>query len=306
MCGENGTRDVTPTLDSANRKLKEASPKYSKIIIQTGVNDIENSSIHQVQQKIKQLIETAKIYHPKAQTFITSILPNNGENKSRDDINQYIQCLAEKTQICYIDTASKFTGRQSLYRDRKHPNRHGTAVLVSVLKDNLGLAWKNDQNHITYTRPYTSKPLPDSHKYAKQTSSTTKYSAEAYTSYQNRTQDAQKSAMEPKLMLSSSIAREPVTSVWNPTSRNPDKWRLSEMNINEQNAPKNEASGNASNCMQSYQYMGSTNDRKTNSPMWIQQNSYVPNLWYPPSNVMMRPPTPYWPPNMQIPPPRIY
>ena len=131
---------------------------------------------------------------------------------------------------------------------------------------------------------------------------TTKHSKESHASSQNRRQDRNSSA-GPNLSPPAS------SPAWNPNTTNPlysNKLRYPEMNRNEQSPSKNGVHGIAQNWSQLNQYNCSTNNQNTHSPVWIQQNPYGPNQWYPPPNAMMQPPMPYWPPNVQIPPPRIY
>jgi hypothetical protein len=138
LCGDNGVKDVAPTLDAVCRKLKQSAPDIKRIVIQSGVNDIDNSSIEQVKKKIIQVVETTKEYHPRAELFVTSILPDNGEKNSRYDINHFIKSQSIKSQFKFIDLCSKFEERRNLLRDRKHPNKHGTAVLAAEIRLALG------------------------------------------------------------------------------------------------------------------------------------------------------------------------
>jgi hypothetical protein len=56
-----------------------------------------------VKKKITQVIETAKTYHPRAELFMVSILPCNGEKNSRAEINQFIKSQTIRLHCIYID-----------------------------------------------------------------------------------------------------------------------------------------------------------------------------------------------------------
>ena len=111
---------------------------YHRIITQTGVNDLDHSSRKQVQNKLVQTMKAAKEYHPNSEVFITSILPENGEQDYRSDINQFIDGQAQRLGCNFVNTVQCFQNKPSLFRDRKHPNYAGADLLLSTIRSSLG------------------------------------------------------------------------------------------------------------------------------------------------------------------------
>jgi hypothetical protein len=134
--GRNGKREVAPTLDAVKRKLENTDPKYSRIIIQSGINDIENLASSTVASKITEVLKTAKEYHPKATVFFTSII-NRDASSNTINVNKIVEAQLIKFGYQYINT-SHMNGDVSLFRDRKHPNHKGTGQLVIKIKETLG------------------------------------------------------------------------------------------------------------------------------------------------------------------------
>ena len=50
-----------------------------------------------------------------------------------------------KKQFRYIDTYSAFIHKPLLYRDQMHPSNKGTATIVTIMKNQIGLVEKSPQ-----------------------------------------------------------------------------------------------------------------------------------------------------------------
>ena len=132
-----GERSTAYGLDTVQRKLKAMGPTYKRVIIQCGINDMENNAKSVVERKISAVFETAKQFLPKSEIFITSIINRDG-TAALQEINSFIQAQAHRFQYKYIDT-SNLSGRPDLFRDRKHPNERCTGQIVSKIKEAIGL-----------------------------------------------------------------------------------------------------------------------------------------------------------------------
>ena len=124
---------VTSTLDAVDRKIRELPP-CENIVIQSGINDLMSSTMEQVKLKINNVIKTAKSYHPTANIYMCSILTRNDKNK---EINDFINSTTTKYGEKYIDTTHV---PSELFRDAKHPNERGTAIIVGKIKKVTGMS----------------------------------------------------------------------------------------------------------------------------------------------------------------------
>ena len=135
--GRNGHRDQAPTLDAVQRKLKTISPSYKRVIIQSGINDLEICANSVVEKKITAVLEIAKTHLPQSEIYMTSIVNRDG-SANTIEINRFIEAQTRKYHCKHIDT-TKLGGKKDCFRDRKHPNERGTAEIVLKIKEAIGL-----------------------------------------------------------------------------------------------------------------------------------------------------------------------
>lgn len=155
--GRNGHMDQAPTLDAVQRKIKNLSPTYKKVVIQSGINDLDVSPNSVVEKKITAIFDAAKTHLPQTDVYMTSIINKEGSPASAA-INQYIQAQTYKYKYKYIDT-SKISGKADCFRDRKHPNDKGTAEIVKSIKEAIGLKRSGPYNRIA--QPYHGSQTKD-------------------------------------------------------------------------------------------------------------------------------------------------
>ena len=136
--GRLGERDTAYGLDTVERKLKSVSPNHKKVIIQTGINDVEKYANTVVEKKIVGVLQTAKEYLPRSEVYITSIIDRDN-SPGVAEINKFLEAQANRFQVKYIDTTN-VSGSADLFYDRKHPNRLGIGKIVNKIKDALGLS----------------------------------------------------------------------------------------------------------------------------------------------------------------------
>jgi lysophospholipase L1-like esterase len=158
MPGGSCRRDTAPTLDSCITKLKVLPGKYDNIIIQCGINDVEALGLHQTSKKVKDVLDTAKQHHPRSNIHICSLLPYRAhDDGSIAEMNRSINACAQSKHCKFIDIYSRFHQNQDMYRGNKHPNVKGTAVIVSAMKKDIGLATKESKYQWTHQRSTRSQ-----------------------------------------------------------------------------------------------------------------------------------------------------
>ncbi len=93
---------------------------YVNIIVQSGINDLRDSSVDNVKSKVALAIEIAKQYNPRSKIFITTLLPDRNYPETTDETNQVNSAQANSMGCKVINTAETFKADRNLYRDGKN------------------------------------------------------------------------------------------------------------------------------------------------------------------------------------------
>ena len=153
------TKIVAPTLHDAEIKVQQLGERYKNIIIQTGINDIKHMHTSQVKTSIESTLKTAKEYNPMSNIHIATILPEKNRPDTMDDVNQFIKAQSLNLGCKVIDTEREFRSNLELYRDEFHPNAKGTAKIVSLIKQSLGIGRTVNYGYRRYRSQNQSRPF---------------------------------------------------------------------------------------------------------------------------------------------------
>jgi hypothetical protein len=156
--GESVTKYSTPTLDAVTRKLKTVSNNYQTMVIASGINDLKTSSQHQIQRKLNEVLNTAKEYHPNKKIYVCSLLPDYGDPSPVNEVNSIMKTLAEKKGCGFVNSSSRFQGKQQWYRDAIHPNIRGSIEMAMEIRQTLGYSYvPRDSRTYNPPTPRTSR-----------------------------------------------------------------------------------------------------------------------------------------------------
>ncbi len=134
----------TEELTNILEKIKRCET-VENAILHVGYKDSKNGPIPDItEQSISKLIKAASQSFPKANIYVTSVLParNNKNRVNVDSYNLTIESACEKNSALYVDLTACAVGQNgkinnNLFRDVVHPNGNGTkniaAKLVNVL-----------------------------------------------------------------------------------------------------------------------------------------------------------------------------
>lgn len=124
----------TPTIASAIETITTNNFDIpSTLVIHTGTNDIENSTLDSCFDNFQTLIDLAAQKYPTTKIIISSLITrNDGYDTKRSQLNNKISHLRPYANV-HFATNENIT--QEMLHDRKHIKRNKIGVLVANLKD---------------------------------------------------------------------------------------------------------------------------------------------------------------------------
>lgn len=135
-----GTGDILERLDP----IIAAKPK--KIFLLIGVNDLMFLPLSKIQEFYEKIVLRLVTETPSTQLYLESILPihndlrrNGMKNEDIDALNQFIEQVAKKYQLTYIDLNSAFKNtegslRQDFSLDGIHLNGEGYLLFKKIVE----------------------------------------------------------------------------------------------------------------------------------------------------------------------------
>ena len=140
---------IVYTADEAKNKLRELQPKkYCKILIHLITNDVKNHTVNETVEKMTTLIsDTCTLTN----SVIVSLGPPRSDNDEwklkTEEVNIKLTSIYNSSNEVKISSNANLGSRgnpiKRFYKDGVHLTQQGTAVLVSNMKESLGIKRPN-------------------------------------------------------------------------------------------------------------------------------------------------------------------
>lgn len=110
-----------------------------KIVLLMGTNNLDTNTNDEIIEGIKELVSAVRYRQPKAQIYVTGILPRAWEESRIAALNDMLKIRLHTEEATFVDMSSEFLQPDGhiineLFTDGLHPNKEGYQRMAKVLE----------------------------------------------------------------------------------------------------------------------------------------------------------------------------